>query len=85
MGPYASLGSARTQWAEQQVKEIKVYLQKTTPTKNIMQITFIPDAGGEINWIADLDDASTIINKCAASLRSENGRPRSRFPTRQGY
>ena len=72
MGPIASIGSARTQWGEQKVKAIKVYLQKMTPTKkNIMQITFIPESGGKINWIAFIDAEFTTINKCAAPPQSE--------------
>ena len=43
----------------------------TSTKKNLMRITFIPDAGGKINWIAVLGDAFTIINKCAASIQSE--------------
>ena len=33
MNPYAQIGSARTQWAEQQVKAGKAYLQKMTSIK----------------------------------------------------
>ena len=72
MDPYTQLGSARTQRAEQQVKASKAYLQKMTSSKkNLMQIKFIPDAGGQINWISDLDTAFGAINKCAPSLQSE--------------
>ena len=82
MGPFAALGSARTQWAEQQqVKESKAYLQKmTSTTKNLMQITFIPDAGGQINWIAGIGDAFTSINKCAASLQSDKWEAEKQLP-----
>ena len=56
MGPYASQGSARTQRGEQQVKASENYLKKMTATsRNLMQISFIPDDGGQINWINDLD------------------------------
>ena len=33
MDPFTQLGSARTQWAEQQVKATKSYLQKMTSSK----------------------------------------------------
>ena len=72
MGPFTQVGSARTQWAEQQVKARKTYLQKMTSSKkNLMQITSIPDAGGQINWISDVDTAFSSINKNATSLQSE--------------
>ena len=61
MNPYTTKGSARTQWGEQQVKASKNYLGKMTNTsRNLMQISFIPDAGGQINWVNDLEAAFGI-------------------------
>ena len=72
MGPYTSQCAARTQWAEQQVKASKNYLKKmTSTTRNLMQISFIQDAGGQINWVADLDAVFVSINKCVNSLQNE--------------
>ena len=36
-----------------------------------MQISFIQDAGGQINWVADLDAVFVNVNKCVNSLQNE--------------
>ena len=73
MGPYTQHGAARSQWAEQQVKASKNYLKKmTSTTRNLMQISFIADAGGQINWVSDLDAVFVAINKSTTSLQKED-------------
>ena len=72
MDPFTQLGAARTQWAEQQVRATKTYLQKMTSSKKpLTQRSFIPDAGGQINWISDLDAVFTAINRSVTSLQNE--------------
>ena len=71
MGPYTQQGAARTQWEEQQAKSPKNYLKKmTSATKNLMQISFIRDAGGQINWVGDLDAVFVCINRSINPLQS---------------
>ena len=73
MDPYSPQGAARSQWAEQQVKASKNYLKKmTSTTRNLMQISFIADAGVQINWVGDLDAALVCINKSISSLQNTN-------------
>ena len=72
MDPYTQHGAARTQWAEQQVKASKNYLKKMTgATKNLTQLSFIQDDGGQINWINDLDAVFVTINKLITSLQND--------------
>ena len=72
MDPYTQHGAARTQWAEQQVKASKNYLKKMTgATKNLMQRSFINDAGGQLNWINDLDAVFATISKLITSLQND--------------
>ena len=72
MDPYTQQGAARAQWAEQQVKASKTYMKKmTATTRNLMQISFIQDAGGQINWANDLEAVFVCIDKSINSLQSE--------------
>ena len=83
MDPYSQKGAARTQWAEQQVKASKNYLKKmTATTRSLMQLSFIQDAGGQINWVNDLDAVFACVNKSINSLQSENGTSSDKWLTR---
>ena len=54
------------------LKAPRNYLNTMTSTrKNLKQITFMADAGGQINWLADLEAAFTTINKSAPTLKNE--------------
>ena len=72
MDPFTTTGTRRLQWGEQQVMASHNYLNTMTSTKkNMKQITFTQDAGGQLSWIADLGVAFTTINKAASPLQSE--------------
>ena len=34
-----------------------------------MQISFLPDAGGQLNWLSELEQVFVTVNKAASSLQ----------------